>query len=293
MGAAKVSICIPAYGNSAYVRRLLDSIRIQTYKDYEVIITDDSPDDEVKNTAEEYSDLPIRYVKNKTRLGATGNNNAAISLATGEYIKPMHHDDAFLLPDSLGRFVQMLDEDPDAVLAFAASKEVFMDEKAQVDESRSFDHVISEIEEWQLKVDKRNLYLVNMIGAPSAVMVKNNGCLMDEELTWLVDLEYYMRLLPGKGGYVYTKDALVSIGHGPGELTDRCVADHEMIVREMRYVYIKHDLKSEKPFRKHLVRTVIREGMGYKSLSGTDIGRGEYLINKVKLLIKAMGRSRG
>lgn len=38
----KVSICIPAYNNGQAVRRLLSSVEKQTFKDYEVIITDDS-----------------------------------------------------------------------------------------------------------------------------------------------------------------------------------------------------------------------------------------------------------
>ena len=44
-----ISICIPAYKNTTYVGRLLDSISEQTFTDYEVVVTDDSPDDSVKN----------------------------------------------------------------------------------------------------------------------------------------------------------------------------------------------------------------------------------------------------
>ena len=44
-----VSICIPAYKRISYLKRLLESIIIQTYKDYEVIITDDSDNDSVKD----------------------------------------------------------------------------------------------------------------------------------------------------------------------------------------------------------------------------------------------------
>ena len=45
---AKVSICIPAYGNPVGICRLLESVRIQKYRDFEVIVTDDSPDDSVE-----------------------------------------------------------------------------------------------------------------------------------------------------------------------------------------------------------------------------------------------------
>jgi len=49
----KVSICIPAYNNEPSVRRLLESIERQNFKDYEVIITDDSVTDGIKKLAEE------------------------------------------------------------------------------------------------------------------------------------------------------------------------------------------------------------------------------------------------
>ena len=43
-----ISICIPAYKRIDYLQKLLDSISIQTFKDYEVIVTDDSPDESVE-----------------------------------------------------------------------------------------------------------------------------------------------------------------------------------------------------------------------------------------------------
>ena len=40
----KVSICVPAYKNPVGVERLLESIKVQSFTDYEVVVTDDSPD---------------------------------------------------------------------------------------------------------------------------------------------------------------------------------------------------------------------------------------------------------
>jgi len=47
--SSEISICIPAYKNVGFLERLLHSISIQSFADYEVVITDDSPDDSVKN----------------------------------------------------------------------------------------------------------------------------------------------------------------------------------------------------------------------------------------------------
>ena len=47
MDIPKVSICIPAYNNAAEVKRLLESIRMQTFRDLELILTDDSTNEEI------------------------------------------------------------------------------------------------------------------------------------------------------------------------------------------------------------------------------------------------------
>ena len=43
----KVSICVPAYKNPVGVERLLESVKVQSFTDYEVVVTDDSPDGSV------------------------------------------------------------------------------------------------------------------------------------------------------------------------------------------------------------------------------------------------------
>jgi glycosyltransferase involved in cell wall biosynthesis len=50
----KVSICIPAYNQTEYLRKNLDSILMQSFVDYEVILTDDSTTNEVRDLVEVY-----------------------------------------------------------------------------------------------------------------------------------------------------------------------------------------------------------------------------------------------
>ena len=127
----KVSICIPAFNNEPSVRRLLESIEKQDFKDYEVIITDDSDEDGIRKLAEEKE--YVDYYKNPQRLGAAANWNAAISRADGEYIKIMHHDDWFTAEDSLKEFVNLLDKHPEACLGFSGSRQ---EEKIRSSRSR-------------------------------------------------------------------------------------------------------------------------------------------------------------
>src|SRR5205814_5816340 len=107
MNKPVIYICIPAYKRVRYLKRLLESIVIQTYRDFEVIITDDSDDDSVGKLVEEYTlKLPVVYHKNQKPFGTPANWNFAISKANGKWIKLMHDDDWFANEKALDIFFQ-------------------------------------------------------------------------------------------------------------------------------------------------------------------------------------------
>ena len=74
----KVSICVPAYKNPVGVERLLESIKVQSFTDYEVVVTDDSPDGSVEEVVRRAEVPEMVYVRNAVRKGATGNWNEAV-----------------------------------------------------------------------------------------------------------------------------------------------------------------------------------------------------------------------
>ena len=104
MAAPFISVCIPSFQRVEYLERLLTSIRQQTYGHFEVVLSDDSPDDSVKDLLKKYTDLPIRYFHNIPAAGTPMNWNLAIEKAKGDWIKIMHDDDWFSSPGSLERF---------------------------------------------------------------------------------------------------------------------------------------------------------------------------------------------
>lgn len=280
----KVSICIPAYNNEQAMRRLLASIEMQSYKDYEVILTDDSDTDGIRKLAEEKE--YVRYHKNEKRLGATANWNAAIAKSSGEYIKIMHHDDWFTDADSLQRFVDMLEEHPEADMAFCGSRQVETDGNVGEDGSReshgsSYERFTSKEDIRLIEADYRNLFLGNTIGAPSAVMVRRNTAdakriLYDEKLTWLVDMEYYMHILSENPHFAYTESPLVSIGVGKEQLTEKCRDDKELNVFEYGYIYRKYGLKSEKKYRQKLIQICADAGKTWEVVKAYEISEKEY-----------------
>lgn len=99
------SIVTPAYEtDESYLREMIASVRAQSYRKWELIIVDASDSDLVERTVhqvtEETGDMRIKYRRLGKNLGISGNTNAGISLAAGDYIAFLDHDD-FITPDAL------------------------------------------------------------------------------------------------------------------------------------------------------------------------------------------------
>ena len=93
------SIVVPAYHtNAVYLRELLDSVMAQSYPFWELLLADATEDDSVKRQVEQAraageAGERIRYHKLPRNAGISGNTNAALPLAKGEYIGLLDHDD--------------------------------------------------------------------------------------------------------------------------------------------------------------------------------------------------------
>lgn len=297
----KVSICVPAYGNPTGIKRLLDSIKAQTFADYEVVVTDDSPDDGVKAVALGAGMERLHYYKNETRMGATGNWNEAVRRSKGEYIKMMHHDDWFSQPDSLERFVKLLDDAPEAGLAFSGSWQVTLNaggaaaqgegnnslgnaaqedandgRDAAVSRQDRFARSISDENEALIRRDWRNLFLGNYIGAPSATIYRRNGQEYEPRLTWLMDMEYYMRLLEKKPELACTKEPLVCIGVSENQLTEECRGDGKLNIFEYGFLMAEFKLAGEKKYRDKMIGVALEFKQPYSALEPYGIPKAEY-----------------
>ncbi|MCM1989262.1 glycosyltransferase [Oceanirhabdus seepicola] len=95
-----VSILIPAYNRPHYLKIALKSALNQTYKNIEVIICDDSTNNEVeimikKKYLNKYKNL--KYYKNEKNLGQFENDLKLLELASGEYINFLMDDDVFAI----------------------------------------------------------------------------------------------------------------------------------------------------------------------------------------------------
>ena len=275
----KVSICVPTYNNVKEVERLISSILEQAYENYEVVITDDSDNDDIENLIRKISDKRIRYIHNVKNLGHIFNWNAAIENAEGDYIKIMFSDDWFTYPESLGEFVRMLDDHPEADLAFSNSM--------QVSEKESFKRKVSEIFIPRLKEDWRNIFLGNEIGAPSDTIYRRNGIKFDEKSNWASDLELYLKLLQNNPNFAYTDRPLVSIGMHDEQYTHTFAKKDERIFNDYLLMYQKHQLwESERCKDYFLKEYIIKFGKGIGVAKKCKIGRMDYIHAKINYLCK-------
>src|SRR5476651_2791644 len=90
-----VTIVVPAYRRLPYLQEALLSALRQTYRDFELIVSDDSSSDEIASYVASLGDSRIRYRRNPKNFGIAMNNYAAFSEAKGKYIASLHDDDAW------------------------------------------------------------------------------------------------------------------------------------------------------------------------------------------------------
>ena len=217
------------------MRRLLDSISLQSFRDFEVIVTDDSPGDEVRELCEQFkNEYSLTYFHNSIPLGTPENWNESLRRANGKWIKLMHDDDWFAYPYSLQKLYELTLPVENCSFVFCGST-IIEDNKILHAEK------ISHFREMLLRKDPRNLFSRNVIGPPSVIMHKNDRRLWyDNRMKWLVDVDFYIRFLQGQV-YNFTRECLINVGFNEGQVTKQVFHDPEVVIPENLLLMSKLD----------------------------------------------------
>lgn len=132
----KFSIVIPAYKTpERYLKEMLNSILAQTYENWEVCVADGSPRGEsIERILRRYAekDRRFKYVILGENKGISGNTNAAIDMAVGDFIVLADHDDT-LTPDALYECVKLINREPDCDVLYSDEDKLDMDGGALFD----------------------------------------------------------------------------------------------------------------------------------------------------------------
>lgn len=244
-----VAICIPTYEKIEYVQRLMESIRKQKYNNYIVIITDDSRTKNIEEYIETLRNCKVFYHHNTKQEGAPQNTNNAINLAlkkNAEIIKIMFQDDWFTYDYSLEKMVHKL---------YSAKTDVIFTGNFEVFPNKTTEHICLKEEIKEIESDVSFLFRKNCLGAPSNILYKSEVIYFDPAYTWLLDVDFYLRLLPGKKlDYIY--EPLISIGHDGEQLTDFYSQNPGLRLKETFGQYRKYKWLHNKRNRFYVCRYV-------------------------------------
>lgn len=115
----RVSVIVPSYNHSRFITKALESVRSQTFQDWEVIVIDDGSKDDSVAVASMVAacDPRITVQTNPTNLGTYGTQQRALDQARGDYIAVLNSDD-FWHPEKLERQVAEMDAAPQAAACY-------------------------------------------------------------------------------------------------------------------------------------------------------------------------------
>lgn len=128
MVAPLVSICIPTYNRAAMVAKAIDSALAQSYLNIEVLVVDNSSQDNIESVIANYKDTRLKFYKNNNNLGMYGNFNRCIELSQGEYIHILHSDD-YIDSHFTQTCVEFLEAHPNVAMTFSSGQ--FLSDNAQ------------------------------------------------------------------------------------------------------------------------------------------------------------------
>lgn len=229
-----ISVCIPTYEmrgyGYAFLKQSFDILAIQTFKDFDVVISDHSKTDIIKNLCAEYKNkLDIHYYKNAENIGnSSANINNAIKKAGGKLIKILFQDDFLYSNESLENIIKNFDLDKDHWLITAC------------------EHSHNGIHFYRPFYPKYNnkIHLgKNTISSPSVLTIKNeNPLFFDEKLVWLMDCDYYKQCYDAYGEPKILNKINVVNRTGSHQVSNT-IATKLVKKREYQYVLKKYSQK--------------------------------------------------
>ena len=188
--APRVSIVIPAYNSALFIEKTLDTVRDQTLKDFEIVVTDDGSTDGTQAIVESFLErrkLRGRCIRQENKKIAAARNTAMRS-SRGEFIAFLDHDDLWY-PEKLDVVLNEFQKHPEADLV-CHSENITRDGKILR---------VAHYGPWVPDMYERLLLEGNAL-SPSATVVRREkafsvgGFREDPRFNTVEDYDYWMRL---------------------------------------------------------------------------------------------------
>lgn len=221
----KISVAIPTHemeGGEQFLRESLVMLNKQTFVDFDVVISDNSDNNNLQEVVSEFPHLVINYFKNPVK-GMAQNSNTAIKACTGKIIKILYLDD-FLFSE---RSLEEIDQ------AFDIGDQWMVTGCIHTFDGFEFDR--PHFPSYNPAVHLGN----NTIGSPSVMAIRNeHPLLFDEKLTWLLDGDLYRRYYEKRGPPKILNSLNVAIRQGKHQMTN--IISKERKEQEYEYTNTKN-----------------------------------------------------
>lgn len=186
MNQPAISVVMAAYNGAGLIGETLDSLRAQTFADFEVIVVDDCSTDDTLDVLRACPDPRLRIIAATHNAGPVRSRNRAFMKARGRYVAGLDQDD-ICLPERFARQVAYLDANPDIVLLGAAAAIL---ENGTVSSSIKSPVTTPRLIEWLLHIENPLVW--------STVMVRRNavpaGDFTRPDFLYAEDFDLYHRM---------------------------------------------------------------------------------------------------
>ncbi|MEO0772414.1 MAG: glycosyltransferase [Pseudomonadota bacterium] len=222
-----LSVCIPSYAMGgqgvAYLRQSLELLAQQSFMDFEVVVTDQSDDTDVRDLCDGFEGIDLRYLHTgHLSRQASANTNAAIEAARGDVVKVLFQDDFLNGVDALGQIAGAFD-----------SADWCLTGSAHSHDGEALDRPMVP------RMHDRIHFGKNTVSSPSVLAFRREGApRFDENLIWLMDVDFYKRCADLWGAPAIVPEPVVVNRLHPGQVS--AGVDPHLVRRELRYVWGKY-----------------------------------------------------
>jgi glycosyltransferase involved in cell wall biosynthesis len=232
MSEPLISICIPTYEMHGkgleFLGLSIERIKNQNFTQFEVVVSDNSRNGDIKRYCEtQVQFLNLIYVRNKRKIGISANINFAIEHARADVVKVLFQDDFFYNNDALGQLYKIWNEKDRKWLVSAS---------VHSHDGESFYHTL--VPKYHPKIFLGS----NTISSPSVLMIsRKDAPRFDENLTWLMDCDYYKMCFDRFGLPAVCEQPTVVNRVGAHQVSQSGVT-RKIQVAELKYVMKKYAL---------------------------------------------------
>ncbi len=263
----KVSVVIPVYNRTYFLRKAIQSVLDQTYSNFEIIVVDDNSNISISNIIKKivknFNDSRIYYISHGVNRGVSAARNTGIRASNGSHIAFLDTDDEWL-PEKLNEQIKIFKNESNKLGAVYCGVK-YIDGKGN-----------SINKEW-VPNKKGNIYedllFKNCVGGCSNVVVKKECFdrvgVFDENFPVCQDLDMWIRIAK-EYKFSFVKKCLVKYRIHPEQQTKH----HDLMIEDINRIQEKYGSELKKRPRSYSKRFFfignmlchlgrIREGQGY------------------------------